>query len=140
MTTAAPTPPGRAEPLTLLLLRLATGIFLVYGVWDNITDPARMEEFIGFMTAAGFPAPAFCARLTVFTQLLAGVMLVTGVGVRLAGLIIAVTFVVALVMVHWSQDLRLWWPALSLVVIGLHLMARGGGPLAIDAKLVGTRR
>lgn len=130
----------RAEPLALLLMRAATGVFLVYGVWDNITDVARMEEFVGFMTAAGFPAPAFMARLTVYTQLLAGLMLIAGLWVRLAGLVIAVTFVVGLVMVHWSQDLRLWWPALSLVVIGLHLMTRGGGPLALDATFKKARR
>lgn len=129
-----------AEPYTIAVMRIATGIFLIHGVWDNIVDPQRMQEFIGFMRAAGFTNPDFWAPFSIHTQFLAGLLLVAGFAVRLGGIITAVTFIVGLVMVHWSQSLRLWWPALALVLIGLHLTARGGGPLSADALLARLRR
>lgn len=125
----------KGEAITLAVMRIATGIFLIYGVIDNILDPRRMQEFIAFMRAAGFATPDFWAPFSVYTQLLAGLMLVTGLGVRLAGAIICTTFIVGIYMVHWSQSLREWWPAMALVVIGLHLIARGAGGLSLDAIL-----
>src|SRR5687768_1587819 len=56
------------EDWTLLALRLATGAFLLYGVWDNITSQARMDEFVGFLHQHGFAAPAVMARLSVWAQ------------------------------------------------------------------------
>lgn len=125
----------RLENLSLLLLRAATGIFLVYGVWDNIVDPARMKEFVGFMQASGFVAPGVLAPFSVYTQFVCGVMFIAGFGTRYAGAFIAVTFIVGLYMVHLPQTFREWWPALALVIIGLHLAARGAGRFSVDALL-----
>lgn len=123
------------EDLALLALRLATGAFLVYGVWDNITSSARMQEFVGFLTQNGFAAPAFMARLSVWAQFLVGVAFLLGALVRWAGVICTINFIVALGMVHWQQDLRGWWPALALAVIGALLATRGGGRFSIDRWL-----
>lgn len=125
----------KTEDLTLATMRVTTGIFLIYGVLDNVLDAKRMQEFARFMKTSGFVAPEFWAPFSVYTQLLAGLMLVAGLGVRLAGAIVATTFVVGLYMVHWSQSLREWWPALALVIIGVHFVARGAGGLSLDALL-----
>src|SRR5687767_2598100 len=85
-----------AEDVALLALRLATGAFLVYGVWDNIVSPARMQEFVGFLAQQGFFAPALMAPLSVWIQFFVGVAFVLGVLVRWAGVLCAVNFVVAL--------------------------------------------
>lgn len=58
-----------------------------------------------------------------------------GLLTRGAGAVVAFNFVVALVMVHWNQDFRGWWPALVLVLLGLHFMAQGGGQFSLDALL-----
>jgi putative oxidoreductase len=55
-------PLSRFGDEALLLMRLAIGAFLIYGVWDNIADAARMQEFIGFLTKFGFPAPELLRR------------------------------------------------------------------------------
>ena len=123
------------EDWTLLALRLATGAFLLYGVWDNITSQARMDEFVGFLHQHGFAAPAVMARLSVWAQFFIGVSFVFGVLVRWAGVLCTINFIVAVVTVHWNQDLRGWWPALALVVIGAHLATRGGGRFALDRWL-----
>jgi putative oxidoreductase len=126
-------PLAAAEPLALLLARLATGIFIIHGVWDNVTNGERMAEFIGFMRANGFVPAELWAPFSVYTQLIAGALLIPGLLMRWAGIILTITFVVALVMVHWDQSLREWWPALALVALGLLFATRGAGPLSLDA-------
>ena len=123
------------DGLALLALRLATGIFLIDGVWDNMTDPKRMQEFIDFMKGFGFRSPEFWAPFSVYSQFLAGILLIPGLLTRWAGAIVTITFIVALWMVHWDQALREWWPALALVTIGLVLMTRGAGRFAIDTAI-----
>ena len=39
----------RFSDFALLLMRLFVGLFLIFGVWDNITDGARLQEFAAWM-------------------------------------------------------------------------------------------
>ena len=126
---------ARFDDLGLLLARIATGVFLVEGVWDNVTSSARMAEFVAFMRANGFVAPELLAPFSVSTQLAAGLLLVFGLLTRWAGLILVGTFLVALWMVHWEQSLREWWPALALVALGFLFATRGAGRLSLDRLL-----
>lgn len=130
----------RLEDLTLLLLRLGTGAFLLYGTWDNVSDPARMQEFVAFLRQFKFVAPDLLAPLSVWAQFLGGALLIVGLFTRWAGLILAVNFVVAIVMVDrlGPQGLRSVWPAAALVLISLHLAAKGAGRFSLDA-LLGAR-
>lgn len=128
-------PLARFEAVTWLLLRVLTGVFLVYGTWDNIANAARMHEFVLFLDKYAFPLPELMAPLSVWVQFLAGLALAIGWLTRMAGLLIAVNFLVAIVMVHWALDFRGWWPAMVLVFIGLHAAARGAGAYGIDAFL-----
>ena len=61
---------ARFEDAALALMRLVVGAFLVWGVQDNVLDAERMQEFEQFLAKSGFIAPAFMARLSVWTQLL----------------------------------------------------------------------
>ena len=70
---------GRFEDGALLLMRLVTGAFLVWGVQDNLVSAERMHEFEQFLAKFGFAAPAFMARLSVWAQFLVGVAPVPGV-------------------------------------------------------------
>ena len=125
-------PLARFDDMAALVARVAAGAFIMDGVRDNVASGARMAEFVGFMRASGFVAPEFLAPFSVYTQLLAGALLVLGLLTRWAGLILAGTFAVALWVVHWAEGLRLWWPALALVVLGLLFATRGGGRYAVD--------
>ncbi|MFP7721764.1 DoxX family protein [Lysobacter sp. A3-1-A15] len=124
---------------TLMLLRVVTGAFLVHGTWDNVTSSERMQEFVVFLTQNGFAWPQLMAPLSVYAQSACGGLLVLGLLTRWAGLVVAFNFVVAVVMVHWQQDFRGWWPALVLVLLGLHFAAQGGGRYALDAVLARRR-
>lgn len=126
-------PLARLDDFALLAARLATGTFLIDGVWDNVTERVRMAEFVAFMRANGFVAPDLLAPFSVYAQLLAGGLLILGLLTRWAGLILLGNFVVALWMVHWTQTLREWWPALALIALGCLFATRGGGRYAVDA-------
>ena len=131
---------SRFSDVGLLCLRALTGAFLVYGVLDNVVSAERMAEFAAFLSANGFVSPNLLAPLSVCVQLLCGLLLAVGLLTRWASLVIALHFLVALVMVHWSQDFRGWWPALVLVGIGLQFMATGAGRLSVDALIVGDKK
>jgi putative oxidoreductase len=127
----------RYSDLSLLLLRILTGAFLIYGTQDNILSDARMHEFVQFLAKRGFVWPELMAPLSVYAQFICGVLLVLGLLTRWAGLLMTFNFIVAVVMVHWSQDFRGWWPAIVLVFISLHFTLHGAGRYSLDAWLWG---
>jgi putative oxidoreductase len=129
------TPLARFGDFGLLLLRLVTGAFLIYQSHDNILSSARMDEFEKFLTQFGFPAVELLAPLCVWAQFLCGIAFVIGFLTRWAGLITISVFIVAVYMVHWSQDFNGWWPALILVFLGLLFATEGPGRYSVDARL-----
>ena len=126
------------DDLAYLALRVLTGAFLIYGVWDNITSIAAMREFTGFLRGHKFPLPEIAAPLAIYGQFLAGLGLIVGLFTRWAGLVLVVTFVVAILMVHWDQSFRDWWPAAVLVGLGALFASRGGARFSIDRVLGDT--
>lgn len=130
---------ARFGDLTLFALRAVTGAFLMHETWDNVSSPARMREFAGFLEQFAFPLPHLMAPLSVAVQFGCGILLILGLATRAAGLLIAANFAVAVYMVHWSEPFRGWWPALVLVFLGLHFAAAGAGRFGVDA-LFGKRR
>jgi putative oxidoreductase len=134
----------RAEPWTWLLLRLFVGAFLVWGVWDNVISSERMAEFARFLSSHNFPAPALMAPLSVYAQLACGLAIALGGFTRIAGLVCAFNFAVAVAMVDAKAGVRGAFPATMLILVGLQLATRGAGPLALDrfvsARLLGDKR
>ena len=126
---------GRHADLGVLALRVFVGAFLVWGVLDNVTSAGRMEEFVKFVRANGFPWPGFMARLSVWAQLVCGGLLIAGLLTRLAGIVMCGHFIVAVAMVHWGQDFRGQWPALILVFVCAFFALNGGGRWSLDRAL-----
>jgi uncharacterized membrane protein YphA (DoxX/SURF4 family) len=131
--------PGNARyaDLGLLLLRLATGAFLVYQSHDNVLSAARMDEFEKFMTQFGFVYPELLAPLSVYAQFAAGIGFILGAFTRWLGLITAFNFIVAVWMVHWNDPVPGIWPAAILIFLGLYFGLRGSGRYGLDALLEG---
>lgn len=123
---------SRHEDLALLALRVVVGAFLVWGVWDNVMSPSRMAEFATFLARHGFPEPALMAKVSVYAQLGVGVAFIAGLLTRWAGLLCAVNFIVAIVMVDRLEGVRGMFPSACLVLIGLYLAAHGAGRFALD--------
>ncbi len=131
---------SRWSDLTLLGLRALTGGFLMHETWDNVSSRARMGEFVQFLGQHGFPVPWLLAPLSVAVQFACGALLIAGLLTRLAGVLVAANFVVALAMVHLSEPFRGMWPALVLVALGLHFAAAGSGKFGLDGLLFGSGR
>jgi putative oxidoreductase len=131
---------ARFADLGLLLLRIATGAFLIYQSHDNVFSAARMDEFVKFLTHFGFAWPELMAPLSVYAQFAAGIGFILGLFTRWLGLITCVNFIVAVWMVHWPDAFPTWWPALVLVFLGLYFGLRGSGRYGLDALLDGRAR
>lgn len=129
------TPLARYGDAALLVLRLLVGAFLVWGVADNLFNAERMREFAEFLDGFGFPAPQVMAPLSVWAQFLIGIAFIVGVLTRWAGIVCAVNFLIAIVMVDAAGGIRAAFPAASLVVIGLTLATIGAGRFSIDDLL-----
>lgn len=125
----------RYSDFALLLMRLFVGLFLIWGVWDNITDGARMQEFTVFLAKHGFPSPRILAPVSVYLQLAIGLGFVLGLFTRWAGIVCAIHFVIAIAMVDRLGGMRGVFPSGCLVVIGLYLATYGAGRFSMDAVL-----
>lgn len=119
----------------LLLLRLFVGLFLVWGVWDNVSSAARMQEFAEFLAQHGFSSPRLMAPLSVYLQLAIGLGFVLGLFTRWAGIFCAIHFAIAIAMVDRHGGMRGVFPSGCLVFIGLYLATYGAGRFSIDAAL-----
>src|SRR5688572_19552591 len=84
----------------VLLLRLFIGVRLIYGVTDNVFSWQHMLRFRDFLQAFNFPFPLVAAILSVYIQLVAGLMIIIGWNIRFASLLLIVNFTIALIMVH----------------------------------------
>lgn len=125
----------RFGDFALLLLRVFVGLFLIWGVWDNITDAARMREFVEFLRKFRFPTPELLAPLSVYVQFLVGLAFIAGLFTRWAGILCAINFVVAIAMVDRFGGMRGVFPSGCLVLIGLYLATYGAGRFSLDAAL-----
>lgn len=130
-------PLQRFEDAALLLLRVLVGAFLVWGVSDNLVSAERMQEFRDFLAGAGFIWPGIMAPLSVWAQLLVGVAFIVGLTTRWAGLVCAINFTVALVMVDAAGGIRGMFPSTCLVLIGLYLATHGAGRFSLDRRFTG---
>jgi putative oxidoreductase len=121
--------------VAFLALRAATGAFLIWGVWDNISGAEHMAAFVGFLKQHGFPAPELLAPFDVWLQFAIGMLFILGLGTRWAGLACALNFIIAIVMVDQLQGWRGSFGSQCLVIIGLVLAAHGPGRFSLDSRL-----
>ncbi|HEX6637390.1 MAG TPA: DoxX family protein [Steroidobacteraceae bacterium] len=128
----------RFGDFALLLMRIFVGLFLIWGVWDNLTDQARMQEFVEFLRQHGFASPKLMAPLSVYVQFFVGIAFVLGVFTRWAGILCVINFVVAIAMVDRFGGMRGIFPSGCLVAIGLYLATHGAGRFSLDSALKGN--
>lgn len=114
-------------------VRIFLAVFLVYMTQDNVRSTARMDEFVAFLDVNGFPLPAASARVSVWAQLLGGILIGLGAFTRPAAIVIAVNFVVAIIGVHLALPLRTWLEPCAMLACAVALVIGGAGRLSIDA-------
>lgn len=78
----------------LFLLRAATGIVFLNHGWMKLSNLPGAESFFGTL---GLPAGA--ATFVALVEVIGGLMLILGIAPRLAGLVLGIQMIVALVLV-----------------------------------------
>ena len=118
----------------IFLLRLFIGSRLVYGVLDNVVSWEHMLKFRDFLKQFHFPFPFFCAVVSVYLQLFAGIMIVTGWGIRFASILMIINFMVALIMVHRNDPIETMTAPLAILFASVLFLFQGAGRISIGKK------
>ena len=115
-----------------LFIRLIIGVFIIWGVADNVFSSAHMEEFAVFLAARGVPYPLFSAFRSAYVQFVCGISILLGAFVRLTSIPFIINFIAALVIAHRGDTFRGLFPALLMVFVGLFFLFHGAGRLSVD--------
>jgi putative oxidoreductase len=111
----------------VLFLRLFIGARLIYGVYDNVISWEKMLEFSNFLKNFGFPFPILSAVVSVFCQLIAGILILLGAYIRWVSLVMIFNFIVALVIVHRNDTIEGMTPALAILFSCILFLFQGSG-------------
>lgn len=136
------TAPSAAASLGLLVLRVVVGaVFAAHGAQKifEYTIPGTIGSFAGM----GVPMPEIAAPFVAFVELIGGILLVLGLFARLAGILLAIDMVVALVLVHLSAGLWVGEGGYEFVAVlgaaALALALTGAGRFSIDGAFLRGR-
>ena len=103
-----------SKAMGALVIRLTTGVVFVNHGWMKLMGLAGAKSFF-----AGLGMPAETATLIAVIEIIGGAMLIFGVASRLAGVVLAIEMVVAMLLVgipHGSYELEAMLAAGSLSV------------------------
>lgn len=120
------------KDLGVFFLRLFIGLRLIYGVVDNVVSWEHMLKFRDFLHLFNFPLPLLSAIVSVYAQLLAGVLIVVGWKIRWVSILLIINFLVAIFMVHRADTFEQMTPALMMIFCGLLFLFYGAGKYSVD--------
>ena len=125
---------GSTQACGLTILRIVVGIvFLVHG-YQKLFHMG-FHGVAGFFGHAGIPLPMVSAVIVTLVEFVGGIMLVAGIGVRIAAALNAVDMTVAVLFVHLkhrfgAQNGGFEYP-LTLLAATLCLALSGGGMFSL---------
>jgi putative oxidoreductase len=125
---------GSTQAWGLTILRIVVGIvFLVHG-YQKLFHMG-FHGVAGFFGHAGIPLPMLSAVIVTLVEFVGGIMLVAGIGVRIAAALNAVDMAVAVFFVHLkhgfgAQNGGFEYP-LTLLAATLCLALSGGGMFSL---------
>jgi putative oxidoreductase len=118
--------------LALLLVRVVLGIIMIYHGWPKLTNLGGTIE--GF-TGMGIPLPALSAIFAMVAEVFGGLLLLVGAFTDIAGLLIAIDMLGAIIFVHAKNGFAVneggfEWP-LALLAMALAIALAGPGRYAV---------
>jgi putative oxidoreductase len=121
--------------LALLVLRLALAAILLYhGVPKLMNFGATVAAFQGM----GLPAPSLTAAVALLAEVAGGLFILLGVMVDLAGLLVIIDMLGAIVLVHWPNGFDFtkggWEHPFSVLAMALTLALAGPGRFAVGKQ------
>ncbi len=123
----------------VLILRVVLGIIMLYHGWPKLTNLGGTIQ--GF-TGMGIPLPALSAVFSTVAEVGGGLLLLLGVFTDIAGLLIAIDMLGAIIFVHAKNGFAvdkggIEWP-LALLAMALALALAGPGRYSVGER--GERR
>lgn len=129
-----------SEDTAKLILRLTIGVLvLLHGIF-KLNNPMAIGFIGGAFASLGLPA--FLAYLVYIGEIVAPIMMIVGYKTKIAAALIAITLLVAILLVHtgevfslgqtggWAIELQALYLFGAVAVFGL-----GAGKCALDKKL-----
>ncbi|HLX63422.1 MAG TPA: DoxX family protein [Planctomycetota bacterium] len=108
-----------------------------------------LDKFAGMLGSLGVPLPGVNAWLSFLAEFAGGILLILGLGTRVAAFGHIVVMLVAIFTVHMHQGFMMhvesggaqpsvggWEWQLALLCMALALLMRGAGPLSLDKTLL----
>ena len=124
----------RRKEYGLFFLRLIVGFHLIYGTADNVFSWARLIEFRDFLAARGVPFPLFSAHLSVYAQLLCGILYILGLFFRPAAAVMIVNFICALLIAHRTGGYPPAALAWIMLFASMAFLVHGPGRPAVESR------
>jgi putative oxidoreductase len=122
------------------LARITVGAVFIGTGWGKLNNIAQTVEYF---TTLHIPAAGFQARLAAGTEFFGGILVLLGLGARLASLPLAFTMVVAILTAKRAEldglTALLGFEEWSYIVFFVWIALAGPGPLSLDA-LIARRR
>lgn len=118
-----------------VFLRLLIGVFIIWGVQDNVFSYAHMQEFAGFLGKRKVPFPLFSAFLSAYTQMICGISILLGAFIRPLSILFIINFIAAILIAHFGDGFRPMFPALVMIAAGFFFLFNGAGKLSLDEFL-----
>lgn len=125
----------KARSIVLLLGRVAVGVVFIAHGWSKFADMG-ISGTTAFFSSIGVPAPGIAAPVVATLELAGGAALVLGVALPVAGTLLALDMIGAIVFVHAPNGLFVdkggYELVLTLAAASLAIGFTGGGTLAVD--------
>lgn len=125
---------ARYKEHAVLILRVFTAGVLLYGTQDNVFSTERMHEFELFLAERGTPWPVLAAHVSVYAQFLCGLLILVGAATRLAGAVMVVNFLAALVIAHRGAPFQANIAPLAMLCLAAFFLLHGAGPVSVEAR------
>lgn len=123
------------------LARITVGVVFIGTGWGKLNNLAQTVEYFASLH---IPAAGFQARLAAGTEFFGGILVLLGLGARLASLPLAFTMVVAILTAKRAEldgvTTLLGFEEWSYIVFFVWIALAGPGPLSLDALIARRRK
>jgi putative oxidoreductase len=119
------------QPLGLLVMRLVLGVIMVGHGFPKVFG--GLHHHVQFVASLGLPG--WWAYLSAASEFFGGLVLIAGLGTRIAAALIAIDLGIAIWKVHWAKGLLAqsgYQFPLALATLAFALIFFGSGPISLD--------
>ncbi len=117
----------------IIFLRMVAGWRLIAGVADYAFGVKPISEVAGFFEQLHIPLSTVSATVSVYAQLVCGILFLIGLWVRPAALIMIVNFIVAILAAHTHDPIEKSFAAWALLAMSVCLLFMGRGKLSLES-------